>query len=341
MKKIKKILKRLLGKHLIYRISNYKVYYRNFNLLIINSFTDSLLYYKHSMVFNQNTYNKIESRIILHYHAIEKGFLHENFKFRFGKYRVIELIKLLKLPQIVKNYKKSQIAVAYLAMCKYFEKHTYNSVDISDYYKKEDYEYFKSLTILNLEITKTHNLKEFFDKRENDFCEFSKSRKSVRSFTGQKVPFELIIKTIEIAKTAPSVCNRQPNKIFYVENKDMIDRILTIQQGLTGYSDNITQILILVSDRNYFYSVGERNQLFVDGGIFLMNLLYALHYYQIGACPAHWSHNSDKDKKIKKEINLSDSEKVICIIPIGIPKENFYTTLSLRRDNDEILKIVN
>jgi nitroreductase len=95
-----------------------------------------------------------------------------------------------------------------------------------------------------------------------------------------------------------------------------------------------------VSDRNYYYSIGERNQLYIDGGVFLMNLLYALHYYKIGACPAHWGFNYKQDKEIQKELNLSGSEKVICLIPIGIPKEEFKTTLSLRRKNEEILKIV-
>ena len=98
--------------------------------------------------------------------------------------------------------------------------------------------------------------------------------------------------------------------------------------------------MIVVSDRNFFYSVGERNQLYVDGGIFSMNLLYALHYYRIAACPAHWGHNNDKDKEIMRELSLSKSEKVICFIPIGIPKDRFKTTLSLRRANNEILKVV-
>ena len=115
---------------------------------------------------------------------------------------------------------------------------------------------------------------------------------------------------------------------------------MTIQGGLTGYTDGVSQLMVVVSDRNYFYTVGERNQLYIDGGLFLMNLLYALHYYEIGATPLHWGHNKDKDQEIMKEISLSESEKVICVVAIGIPKDEFKTTLSLRRDNNEILKIV-
>lgn len=340
MNKIKKIVKKLLGNQLSRKLGNFKSNFTNLIILITNTLIDGKLFYKHSMVFKQDTFNKIESRIVLHYHSLEKGFLHEILKFRFGKYRVIELVKLLKYKDVVENHKKTQIAAAYLAMCKYYEKHQQNDIDISDYFKKDDYGFFKKLSMLNSEIVKSHMRIEFFNKSESNFLNFSKSRRSVRSFTGEKISFETINKAIEIAKTAPSVCNRQPTRVYYVENKEKIDKILSIQGGLTGYTDNIKQLLVLVSDRNYFYSIGERNQLYVDGGIFLMNLLYALHYYHIGACPAHWGHNSNRDKKIKKEINLSDSEKVICLIPIGIPRESFLTTLSLRRDNDEILKIV-
>jgi nitroreductase len=79
---------------------------------------------------------------------------------------------------------------------------------------------------------------------------------------------------------------------------------------------------------------------FVPDYIFLMNLFYALHFYKIAACPAHRWHNNNKDKQIMRELSLSESEKVICVIPIGIPKDKFKTTLSLRRDNNEILKVV-
>ena len=333
-------MKKLLGNQLLVKLRSNLSRILNLILLTVNTFKDGKLFYKHSMVFKQDTFNKIESRIILHYHSLEKGFLHKNFKFRFGEYRVIELVKLLKSEVVIENHKKSQIAAAYLAICKYYEKHQKNDVDISDYYQKDDYMYFKRLSTLSNEIFKQHTRFEFFKESDNVFSIFSKSRMSTRSFTGEKIPFETIQKIIEIAKSAPSVCNRQPTKVYYVENKEKIDKILEIQQGLKGYSKEITQLMILVSDRNYFHTVGERNQLYIDGGIFLMNLLYALHYYKIGACPAHWGFNYKQDKKIEMELNLSNSEKVICLIPIGIPKEVFHTTLSLRRDNDEILKIV-
>lgn len=341
MNKIKKLFITIFGFQVYQKLSNTHSKILNFKILLFNTYKDARLFYKHSMVFKQNTFNKIESRIILQYHGLEKGFLHSEFKYRFGEWRVKDLIQLLRREEVVGLNKKSQIASAYLSMCNYYERHEMCNVDISDYYSREDYEFFKRLSTLDINnIIKKFDRNTYFKNTNGDFFDFSNSRSSVRSFTGEKIPFEVIEKVIELTKNAPSVCNRQPNKVYYVGDKEKIDKVLQIQGGLTGYTDEISQLLIVVSDRNFFNSIGERNQLYVDGGIFLMNLLYSLHYYRIGACPAHWSHNFEKDKQIQNEICLSDSEKVICVVPIGIPKEKFNTTLSLRRGNEEILKIV-
>lgn len=80
--------------------------------------------------------------------------------------------------------------------------------------------------------------------------------------------------------------------------------------------------------------------MYIDGGIYLMNLLYALHYYDIAACPAHWGMPTTADKKSQKIIGLNDSEKIICLIAIGKPIEEFKTTLSLRRPHNENLNII-
>lgn len=340
MSKFRLHVKKMLGSNLLAKIYKAKAWFGDFKLLASNTYLDAMLYYRHSMVFKLNTLNKVESQIILHYHGLEKGFLHDEFRYRFGKDRIIELVKLLRLKVVSDNFKKSQISAGYLALCKYYEKHQSNGVDISDYFRYEDYLFFKKLSSLSLNLVKTHIRADYFRMSDENFFEFSQSRSSVRNFTGEYISLEKIYKVIEIAKNAPSVCNRQPNKVYYLSGKTKIDEVLEIQQGLKGYSDKINQLFILATDRNYYYSVGERNQLFIDGGIFLMNILYALHYYQIGACPAHWGHNSDRDKRLQKVINFPDSEKVICIIAIGIPVDRFSTTLSLRRDNDEILKIV-
>ncbi len=334
---IKSVLHMFLGTKNYGRVVGLKSFVYNFISLLTNGFVDILLYFRHSTVFYVNTFNKVEAKIILHYHAIEKGFLHDKFKFRFGENRVQELIILLKKPIVKSNSQRTQIAAAYLSICKYYEIHDLNNIDISDYYDRSEYGIFKKLVRINDDIVKNHAREDYFKYRQCDFERFSKSRVSIRNFSGERIPFNIIEKVIELSLSAPSVCNRQPNKIYYVDCKNKIENIFSIQQGLKGYSEGINQLLVLVSDRNYFYTVGERSQMFIDGGMFLMNLLYSLHYYGICACPAHWGLKYSHDVRIRNELGIAKSEKVICLIPIGMPKDRFLSTLSLRRKKEEVL----
>jgi len=340
MQKMKKAIRILIGDNYVKKLSLHKRNVVNFVSLVKNFYIDFVLYYRHSILFDQDTFNKIEALIILKYHALEKGLIRDGIRFQFGKQNVVELSRLLKRKDVIENRHQTQIAAAYLAICGYYEKHLEHDIDISDYYSRGDYEQFKEYAGSNLFSVKMHQFATYFENSDKNFYSFSNSRSSVRDFTGEKVSFETIQKIIGLAKNAPSVCNRQSVKVYYVDEKNIIDSIFTIQEGMKGFSDKVSQLLVVVSDRNYFYSVGERNQFYIDGGIFLMNLLYALHYYKVGACPAHWGLNIDSDEKVKKILNMSDSEKVICLVAIGTPRDEFKTALSLRRSNDEILKLV-
>lgn len=340
MQQVKKIIRFILGNNSFNKLRSLKEFIENFTSLVKCFYIDGVLYYKHSTVFKQNTFKKIEALIILKYHSLEKGLLHNITRYQFGKQNVIELCQLLKREEIIINKNRTQISAAYLTICAYYELHSENNIDISSYYSKSDYDEFKEYSNSNLSSIKKQQASSYFEESDKDFSNFSNSRSSVRDFTNEKIQFNTIQNVIELAKNAPSVCNRQPVIVYYVDDKIIIDSIFKIQGGLKGYSDEISNLLVVACDRNYFYTVGERNQLYIDGGIFLMNLLYALHYYKIAACPAHWGLNIDSDRKAIKLLNMSKSEKIICLVAIGIPKHNFNTTLSLRRSGEEILKRV-
>lgn len=326
---IKIILRKLFGDRLMSLFS------------LINDYsTDFHLYKKHSSVFKLETYEKIESEITLKYHSIEKGFLFNPVRFRFAKEKVRELIALMNRDLVRPNYTRLQIQASTNILCKYYEFHQENNIDITDYFTFDNYLHFKGELINDLGSKKKHTYDNFFSESESNFLRFSSSRCSIRNFTGEKIPRSTLERIIDLANNAPSVCNRQPVKIYVLEKKELIDEILKIQGGLKGYSDTLNQLVVLTSSRSYFYSTGERNQLYTDGGMYLMNLLYAFHYYKIGACPAHWGLPVSADKKARKLIRLTDSEQIVCLVAIGIPTQQFSTTLSPRKKNDENLFII-
>lgn len=313
--------------------------------LILDYINDFKLYRRYSTVFSVTGFENKESILILNYHGVEKGLLHETIKPKFAKDRIKIMHDLLVDHEILTRIDESQIFIGYKIAIEYYELHEKMKIDISDYFTKDQYLKYVNLTntIENHEFISGVQKLSFNDfyADHKDFYHFSRSRKSIRSFTGDKVDFDIIRKVIELSNTAPSVCNRQASRVYLLENKQKINECLNIQGGFTGFSQNVNQLMILTTDRSYFYSTGERNQLYIDGGIYLLNLLYALHFYKVAACPANWGKDFTEDNKVRKVIEIPESEQIICMIPIGIAQDEISYTLSYRRTADEVLKTHN
>lgn len=312
--------------------------------LFDNYMVDLKLYKKYSIAFDIKGLKNKEAELILNYHSIEKGLLHYNVKKAFAKDRILKLHRIMNDEEIIHNIQRSQIRVGFQVMCKYYEVQKLLGYDVSDFYTEDQYNNYKNIlgALYNPHFNGINewNKDNFYKSRESNFYEFSHSRKSIREFTEELVPIGVLKKVVELANTAPSVCNRQASNLYLVQDKEKIDKILNIQGGFRGYSENVKQLLILTNDRQYYYILGERNQLYVDGGIFLMNLLYALHYYKIANCPIHWGKTFDAEKALSEVIDLPESEKIICMIPIGIAPDQFRTTLSARRNEHENFRVL-
>lgn len=342
---MKAIIKKFLGNKKdapVYVWSSY--FYKKYSpyiTIFTNSLYDTYFFAKHSNVFLLNTLNKIEAKIILDYHSIEKGLLFENMRLGFAKEKIERLNQLLKKEIVRDNVHRSQILVGYKIMCEYYELHEKSGFNIDSYFPRSDYQLYCSILggnySTNFKGIIEYDKEDFYQNIKGSFEKFSSSRKSIRHFKEEMIEDELVEKAISLSLNAPSVCNRQPSKVYYIKDKKKIDQILDIQAGLNGFSQDIRQLLVVTTDVSYFYLVGERYQHYIDGGLFLMNLLYALHFHEIGTCPANWAKESGDEKAIKKIIPIKDCEKVICVVAIGKPKKNFRVTLSQRRDLSEVL----
>jgi len=313
--------------------------YRATQSLYGNYKKDAVLYKKYALLFNVQTLKNKEANLILNYHALEKGMLFPKMKKGFGKDRIKKLHRILTDIEVINSISRSQIRVGFQVMCQYYELHQKLGYDIECLYSKKQYEFYKS--VLSDYYTSAFNgvinwTKETFYKDvKADFGKFANSRKSIRNYTGEMISKEMLGKVVNLANTAPSVCNRQASNVYLVENKEKIDQILEIQGGFNGYTQDVNQLLIVTNDRSYYYTPGERHQLYIDGGIFLMNLLYALHFYEIGNCPANWGKTVQEEAPMEDLVNIPKSEKIICIVPIGRVQEEFCSTLSERRPSRE------
>lgn len=169
---------------------------------------------------------------------------------------------------------------------------------------------------------------------------FLRSRRSVRQFDGRPVPEAILQQAARIAQQAPSVCNRQSARIFASNRREKMDELLSLQNGNRGFGDRLGAVIVIASDMRAFTSMGERNQCWVDGGIFAMSMALALHSLHVGACMLNWSVEPGRDRALRRCLGIEDHYAVITMMGAGFPPDALMVAASPRRRTDDIIRFV-
>ena len=193
----------------------------------------------------------------------------------------------------------------------------------------------------------------------SSFYDLASSRRSIRKFEEQDVPADVIDYIIRTAVTAPSGCNSQCWRFIAIQERKTIDMMKIaveqrINQILHSKKDSLKEeylsskakmatffakapvvIAVFMTSTKYydptFISI-LKEQGYDDEGIMEMfahydllsvgaaiqNLLLAVHEQGYGACWMNEPIIAADD--ICQIINVPHEEKLISLIPIGIPK---------------------
>jgi nitroreductase len=169
---------------------------------------------------------------------------------------------------------------------------------------------------------------------------FMLSRHSVRQFDARPVSHEDLQNAVRIAQQAPSVCNRQSARVFVSTDRPKMDEMLKLQNGNRGFGDRLGAVIVVASDMRAFTSMGERNQCWVDGGIFAMSLALALHSLHVGACMLNWSVEPGRDRALRRLLQLDDNYAIITMMGAGYPPDSLVVAASPRRRTESIVKFI-
>lgn len=190
-----------------------------------------------------------------------------------------------------------------------------------------------SFTAGTMEITKLSVQNDL----KLDFEHFVKSRFSIRQFDGSSVPETTIAKAAELATKTPSVCNRCAWKVYNVADPVLLKKVLACQNGNAGFGQTCGNVLIVAMDLRCFEGGGERNQAYVDGGLFAMSLVYALHSEAVASCFLNWSADFFQDSKLRKILDIPSHEVIVTFIGIGGYPEKLKVAVSPRPSWAQIL----
>ena len=282
-----------------------------------------------------NTYvdqQKLRFLIIKEAHVIEKGLSLEDCRPGFGIPKVQRLLKKVKI--FTEKYDDQEFLVFTLSIVKRY-------VEFNRKCDSLDSEIEKQFNALEKKVTKWNAYESLFGgemhiKRKEveeatiiPFLKFVKTRHSVRTFTGDPVSKELLTKAIEIASFTPSACNRQPWGVFVFTKKENIINILDIQTGARQFKEKVGALIIVTSTMKAFFG-GENNQWFINGGMYSMSLIYAIHSLGLGCVPLNMGIPQDRLDKIYAIGHIDSSQVPVLMIAIGHLPNEFKVAKSCR-----------
>ena len=155
--------------------------------------------------------------------------------------------------------------------------------------------------------TKSNNEEMTMNTTMNDLL----TRRSVRSYTDEVPPMEVIEEICKAGTYAPTGMNRQSPVIVAVTNREIRDRLSRLNASVFG-PDNDSDpfygapvVLVVLADTTAAFTWKE------DGSLVMGNLLNAAHSKGLGSC---WIHRA-------KEVFETEEGKAI-LKSIGIENEN-------------------
>ncbi|HEX3048863.1 MAG TPA: nitroreductase family protein, partial [Bacillota bacterium] len=156
----------------------------------------------------------------------------------------------------------------------------------------------------------------------------------------ESVETQLVIEAIEMAQKAPSACNRQPGKVYIIEDQRIKDEITGMHPGNNGFGELADKYLVITGALSCYGGIEERNQVYIDGSLFAMTLIEALHFKGIGSCALHWGGVPRAEVKLRKLVKILPSESILMLVAIGKYPAEFLVAKSCKKNPEDLYRVI-
>lgn len=286
---------------------------------------------------------KMQYTLLRENHVIEKGMSMRSPKKGYGQAKVELLIhRLLKYYKLYGEKDKSFLFYPLSTIAQYIKYTTSAGVNIS-HLEKLFNELLEICQLENNSLKIESGIKNITKEeiinciQSANYEKLVKSRHSIRYFTKDIPDLNLIKKALELAQQTPSACNRQGWMVHvFLGHKNL--ELLNWQSGANGFSNEIQMSILITANMKAFLS-HEPNQAYIDGGLYAMNLLYAIHAQGLGTIPLSCGFYQKKLDILHSNFEVPENEVPIMIIGVGCLLDNFNIAVSSRKSVNLITTI--
>lgn len=282
----------------------------------------------------------IESEIFFQYHKIEKGMTMPGPKRFFGMAPVLRTLELLH-EWLEQGGSPSEPVFAGAVEALYAYRDRVSSLPAL---RPDALELLRAVTKFlahhpgrNIALSTPYVPPQVSPEHLSMLRELMMARRSIRSYTEKPVPLGALEEAIALAQMSPSACNRQPWRVHVYRERNLIDSLLSLQSGNAGFGHLLNTLLVVTADAKAFFDGSERNEPFVDGGLFSMSLILALQAQGLSSCCLNWCVKPNIDVVAHRVGRIDDSERIIMYLAVGYSEAKTEVPRSVRKSTGKVL----
>jgi len=170
----------------------------------------------------------------------------------------------------------------------------------------------------------------------DDLLKLVRQRKSVRWFLPDSVHRDCIDAAINVARHAPSACNRQPFQFRVIDKPDLLKDIVSLPMGTGGFASNIPCLVVVIGNLGAFPEERDRHIIYIDASLSTMLFQLALETQGIGSCALNWPEIDWKEAQCTKLLALDKGQRPVMLLAVGYPDPEGLVPYSQKKSVDQL-----
>ncbi|HMJ14525.1 MAG TPA: nitroreductase family protein [Polyangiaceae bacterium] len=171
--------------------------------------------------------------------------------------------------------------------------------------------------------------------------ELARRRRSVRWFQDRPVDRALLDKAFDVARLAPTACNRLPYEFRVMDDPSLAREAAKLAAGTAGYVHQIPTTIVVIGDLSAYFHERDRHLIYIDSSLATMSLLFALESLGLSSCCINWSDISWRERAMTRFLRtLPPYKRPIMLIAVGYADEAAQVPFSSKKEL-EVLRSYN
>jgi nitroreductase len=168
--------------------------------------------------------------------------------------------------------------------------------------------------------------------------QLAERRRSIRWFEQKAVPEGLIKQAMDLARQAPSACNRQPYYFKYIGDAGHSQQIASIAMGTAGYASQLPALVVVIGDWSCLAEERDRHIPYIDAALASMQFMLACETLGLGTCPINWPDVEALERRMDNALNLPLFQRPVMLIAVGYPDPEGGVARSTKKPVGDLLR---